>query len=294
MNKKIAVINELKKYDRMCYLNSIPIIASFGDKAYTEVSENIKYDAFITGYFKNSSSILEMREIIADAKLDNQNVLFFADPVFADNGNIYEGITDAHIENYKKLIELSDIMVPNLTEACILANQSYEEYRGKYCTINYDNSNKEKVNDLSRKIIESMFPLLEKIRVKKNQITIVSGIELYNSVVTILDVYDGDHGKRQTTCNFADKIEDRYGAGEIFNAMFFETSTNGFSLVDALSVSTSFINNSLRFSKDKNFDKRDGIVFEPILHDNIMVIKQKLDEKRKNAENKNVNNNKGV
>ena len=75
MNKKILLLNELKKYDRMCYLNSIPIIAAFGDRAYTEVSENIKYDGFLTGYFNDSSKILEVREMIGDAKLDNPRVL---------------------------------------------------------------------------------------------------------------------------------------------------------------------------------------------------------------------------
>lgn len=290
MNKKILVQNELKRYDRMCYLNSLPIIAAFGDRPYVEVSDNIKYDAFITGYFKDSSRILEIREVIGDAKLDNPRTLAMVDPIFADSGVKYEGITDAHIDNYKKLLEISDIMTPNLTEACILANESYEEYRDKYCTINYEGGNHEKTNELSKKIIESIFPLLEKLRIKKNQITIITGIELYNSVLTILDVYDGDHGKRQTTCNYSNKIEERYGAGEIFNAMFFETSTNGFTLVDALSVSTSFINNSLRFSKDKNFNKEDGIVFEPILHDNIIAIRQKLEENRKKLEQQRQNN----
>lgn len=290
MNKKILLLNELKKYDRMCYLNSIPIIAAFGDRAYTEVSENIKYDGFLTGYFNDSSKILEVREMIGDAKLDNPRVLAMVDPIFGDGGQLYNGVTDSHLENYRKLLEISDIMTPNLTEACILANESYDEYREKYCTIKYDNSSKDKTNELSKKIIESIFPLLEKIRLKKNQITIISGIELYNSVLTILDVYDGDHGKRQTTCNYSDKVEERYGAGEIFNAMFFETSTNGFTLVDALSVSTSFINNSLRFSKDKNFDKKDGIAYEPILYDNIVVIKQKLEENRKKMQEQNKNN----
>ena len=290
MNKKILLLNELKKYDRMCYLNSIPIIAAFGDRAYTEVSESIKYDGFLTGYFNDSSKILEVRELIGDAILDNPRVLAMVDSIFADGGQMYNGVTDSHVENYKKLLEISDIMTPNLTEACILANESFETYRDKYCNIKYDNSSKDKTNELSKTIIESIFPLLEKIRIKKNQITIISGIELYNSVLTILDVYDGDHGKRQTTCNYSDKVEERYGAGEIFNSMYFETSTNGFTLVDALSVSTSFINNSLRFSKDKNFDKKDGIVFEPILYDNIVVIKQKLEENRRKMQEQNKNN----
>ena len=132
----------------------------------------------------------------------------------------------------------------------------------------------------------------EKMRLKKNQITIITGIELYNAILTILDVYDGDHGKRQTTCNYSMKIEERAGVGEIFDAMFFETSTNGFSLVDALSASTSFINNSLRFSRDNKLDINEGIMFEPILHDNVEAMKQRLIELKKNNQN-NQNNNKG-
>ena len=120
-----------------------------------EVSPNIKYDAFITGFFNDSNDILNTREMIGDAKLDNPRVLALVDPIFADDGIKYEGVTEKHIDNYRKLLEISDIMTPNLTEACMLANVSYETYREKYCTINYENSNKEKTNDISKKIIES-------------------------------------------------------------------------------------------------------------------------------------------
>ena len=64
--------------------------------------------------------------------------------------------------------------------------------------------------------------------------------------------------------------------------MFFEASTNGFNLVDALSASTSFVNNALRYSRDKKIDEKVGIFFEPILHDNINVMRKKLSEKNNN------------
>ena len=284
MNKKVLLFNDLKRNDRYAYMNIIPIIAAFGDRPYINKTSNKKYDAIITGYIKNSDDILDIREFIVDEKLDG-SVLTMVDPTFADNGIKYEGITDKHIDNFKKLLEISDIMTPNLTEACMLTGEKYDEYREKYCTINYDGDNKDKTNELSKKIIESIFPLLEKMRIKKNQITIITGIELYNAILTILDVYDGDHGKRQTTCNYSMKIEERYGVGEIFDAMFFETSTNGFSLVDALSASTSFINNSLRFSRDNKLDFNEGIIFEPILHDNVQAMKQRLIELKKNNQN---------
>lgn len=282
MNKKISLINDLKMYNRMSYLDSVSIISAFGDRAYIDIVGDERYDAFISGYIKDSDRILEYREKIADRKLDNGHVLFLCDPVFASDGETYSDIKDSHIENYKKLMEISDIITPNFTEALMLTDMSYEDNVKKYNIINYENDNKEKVDSLSKKIIESLFPLLDKIRFKKNQITIITGIELYNAILTILDVYDGDHGKRQTTCNYSMKIEDRAGAGDIFDAMFFEVSTNGFNLVDALSASTSFVNNALRYSRDKKIDEKVGIFFEPILHDNINVMRKKLSEKNNN------------
>lgn len=281
MNRRVVLINDLKRYDRMANMNSASIVSAFGDRAYIEIDENEKYDAFISGYISESDKILEYREIISDAKLDNERVLYLCDPVFADGGKKYDFVSDKHITNYKKLMEISDIITPNLTEATFLTEMSYDDFYQKYKIIKYENDTKEKVDNLSRKIIESIFPLLDKIRFKKNQITIITGIELYNAILTILDVYDGDHGKRQTTCNYSEKIEPRAGVGEIFDAMFFETSTNGFTLIDSLSASTSFINNSLRYSRDKNIRNELGIFFEPILFDNVMVMRQKLNEKQK-------------
>lgn len=284
MNKKVLLLNELKRNDRDAYMNIIPIITAFGDRPYINKTNDKKYDAIITGYIYNSDDILDVREFITDAKLEG-GVLTMVDPVFADKGIKYDGITDKHIDNFKKLLEISDIMTPNLTEACMITGEKYDEYREKYCTINYESGNKDKTNELSKKVIESIFPLLEKMRIKKNQITIITGIELYNAILTILDVYDGDHGKRQTTCNYSMKIEERTGVGEVFDAMFFETSTNGFTLVDALSASTSFINNSLRFSRDNKFNLDEGLVFEPILYDNVVAMKQRLIDIKKNNQN---------
>lgn len=281
MNRRVVLINDLKRYDRMANMSSASIVSAFGDRAYIEIDENEKYDAFISGYISESDKILEYREIISDAKLDNERALYLCDPVFADGGKKYDFVSDKHITNYKKLMEISDIITPNLTEATFLTEMSYDDFYQKYKIIKYENDTKEKVDNLSRKIIESIFPLLDKIRFKKNQITIITGIELYNAILTILDVYDGDHGKRQTTCNYSEKIEPRAGVGEIFDAMFFETSTNGFTLIDSLSASTSFINNSLRYSRDKNIRNELGIFFEPILFDNVMVMRQKLNEKQK-------------
>lgn len=310
MNRNIAVLSDLNLYGKSLINTSIPIISMFGDKAsfnYDYIysndkkyeycrefssSENFKdvlniwnsnklvFDAILLGKINNYENINIVREYIADMKLENQKTLLIVDPSLSKDGKKYEYVTDNHINNYKKLMEIADIIIPNLSDACLLVNESYDDYMAKYCTITYDNSDKEKTSSLSKKIITTMLPILDKLRIKKNQISIVTGIELYNSIVTILDIYDGDNQKRQTTCNFAEKIEKRTGCGNLFDIMYLEACLNGFNMVDALSLSTSFVNNSLRFTRDKKYDDKEGVVFEPILYDNMIAIRNKQIENR--------------
>lgn len=319
MNKKVLLINDLSGYGK-CSINSqIPIISIFGDIAsccltsylsnntsfeekykvdlndnMTKVFDvwnrlNVKFDAALTGYVGNADNILNIREYLSDLKLDNDNMLIMVDPVFADNGKLYCEMTDQHITNFKKLIEIADIITPNITEACYLTGVDYEMLRIKCGLLNYENNEKEKLEHISKKVIEAIKEVLQKIIYKKNQTTIITGIELYNSVVTVMDVFEGDKGVRQTTCNFTKKLENRPGAGDLFDALFLETKIFGYRLVDCLNITSGFINNALRFTIDNKFPKEEGIVFEPILFNNMNVIMKNT--KRQGETNKEPNTN---
>lgn len=178
------------------------------------------------------SKILNIREYLADLKLDNDKMLILVDPVFADNGELYCEMTEQHISNFKKLMEVSDIITPNITEACMLTGVDYELLRIRCGLLRYEGNEKEKLEHISKKVIEAINEVLQKIIFKKNQVTIITGIELFNSVVTIMDVFDGDRGSRQTTCNFVNKLENIPGAGDLFDALFLETKIFGYNLID--------------------------------------------------------------
>ncbi len=314
MQKRVALINDFSGYGKCSITSQIPIVSAFGDVASccitsylsnhtgyknhykVDLNENLpkvldkwkenefKFDGILTGYIGNPSNIINIREYIADLKLENERMLVMVDPVCADNGKLYCEMTDEHIKNYKKLMEIADVITPNLTEACFLTGIDYEELRVRCGLLNFENSEKEKLEHISKKVIEAIKELLEKIIVKKNQISLITGIELYNGVVTVLDVYDGDKGVRQTTCNFVKKLENRSGTGDLFDVLFFEAALFGYNFVDCLNIASGFVNNALRFTIDKKFPKEEGIIYEPILVDNINVIRQatKKRETKKN------------
>lgn len=310
MLKKVALINDLSGYGK-CSINAqIPIISAFGDVASCCLTSylsnhtgyekkykidlnddlnnvldmwnqnNFKFDGIITGYIGNADSILNVREYIADQKIDNDKVLVLVDPVFADNGKMYCEMTEKHVENYKKLMEIATVITPNITEACMLTGVDYESIRVKFGLLKTEKKDEKDLEKLSKQVLEILKDVMKRIVVKRSQITIITGIELFNSVVTVLDVNDKDKNIIQTTCNYVDKLDSRPGSGDLFDALFMETSLFGYSLIDCLNIASNFVHNAIRFCNDKNIKKEEGIIYEPILIDNMIALRKATKEKK--------------
>lgn len=237
---------------------------------------NIKFNGILTGYIGDYNSILDVKEYVSNMKLDTERCIIMVDPVLGDHGKLYEAMTDNHVENMKKLVTVADAITPNLTEACLLTGIDYEDLRLKLGILNYegafpsDDENKkakakESIKNVSDSVINILKPLLEKIVYKRTQVTLITGIEIYNSIVTILDVYNGDTKTRQTTCNFVPKLENRPGTGDLFDALFLTLSLKGYNFIDCLKISTSFISKALKFTIDNKLPKNEGVCIEPLL-----------------------------
>ncbi|MCQ2609780.1 MAG: bifunctional hydroxymethylpyrimidine kinase/phosphomethylpyrimidine kinase, partial [Lachnospiraceae bacterium] len=243
-----------------------------------------RYDACICGYISNATSILDVKEYLENQKLENEKMLIMVDPVMGDSGKAYRHITDEHIDYMKSLITIADVITPNLTEACLLTGVDYEDLRLQLGVLSYDgrvdkekkkkkNRASENLKKVSDKVISDLRPILDKIIYKRMQVTIITGIEIYDCVVTVLDVYNGDEKKRQTTCNFMPKLDSRPGTGDLFDAMFLEMSFKGFNLIDCLKISTSFIQESLKFSTVNKIPSKEGPAIGPILVPNLEYIR---------------------
>lgn len=310
---RVCLINDISGHGRCSISMQLPVISAFGDMvsiaptsylsnhtAYEHVHKvdltkdlkevfkawddnDIKFNAFLTGYIGDADSILDVKEFLSNRKLDSEKSLIIVDPVLADHGKLYCSMTEKHIENMKKLITIADAITPNLTEACLLTGIDYEDLRLKLGILEYDGkvekgnkeseeAAKERIRKVSDQIINILRPLLEKIIFKRMQVTIITGIEIYNSIVTILDVYNGDNKTRQTTCNFVPKLENRPGTGDLFDALFLSLSLKGYNIIDVLKITTNFITNALRFTIDNKLPKNEGVCIEPILVQNINTI----------------------
>ena len=87
--------------------------------------EGVTFDAIYTGYLGTISQIDQIRELIRTFR--GADTLVFVDPVMADNGKLYTGFDMDYVKKNTELCADADIIVPNITEACLMTGMEYKE-----------------------------------------------------------------------------------------------------------------------------------------------------------------------
>lgn len=95
------------------------------------IKEGIKFDAIYTGYLGNIKQIAYVNDIMRTmGKTGCKNIV---DPAMADNGKLYSGFNMEFVEEMKSLCKTADIILPNITEACLLTNTAFRtQYDEEY------------------------------------------------------------------------------------------------------------------------------------------------------------------
>lgn len=87
--------------------------------------ENITFDAIYTGYLGSTKQIDYVKDILNT--MGTKDCKGIVDPAMADNGKLYPLFDQAYVEAMKVLCADADILLPNITEACYLADVEYKE-----------------------------------------------------------------------------------------------------------------------------------------------------------------------
>jgi len=85
----------------------------------------VGFDAFYSGFLGSMDQIRIVQEAVARFSPG----LVVIDPVMGDNGVIYKTYTAGMCEGMKALAGIADVLTPNLTEACRLADKPYDPSR---------------------------------------------------------------------------------------------------------------------------------------------------------------------
>ena len=80
------------------------------------------FDAMAIGFITGEKQGEFLAEICREER--EKGCIIFFDPIMADNGKLYYGISPEAVDSRRKLMGLSDYIVPNSTEALLLAGKN--------------------------------------------------------------------------------------------------------------------------------------------------------------------------
>ena len=209
--------------------------------------EKINFNVFYTGYLLNKEQINIVKEIFNKFNTNN-NSLKIIDPVMGDNGKLYTGFDLNFVQAMKSLCLNADIILPNLTEACLLTGYEYKE--------KYD---EEYISNLIKK--------LEEFNVK---IIILTGINFDENTTGIIVVEKGKtkyykHRKISKIC---------HGTGDVYSSIFIGSYLKGMNSFDAACAAADFVLECIEYTI-KDTSHWYGVKFEPLLVDFVIRLKNK-------------------
>ena len=212
-------------------------------------SLNLRVDAIYTGYLGSFRQLELVGELIGAFRKKNTVVLI--DPVMADNGVLYASFTPEFVKGMAALCAKADIIVPNLTEACLMLGEEYRE------------------SGYNRAYIENILKKLSALGPEK---VVLSGISYAPDK---LGSAAYDRGRGEFYEYFGDRIDGYYhGTGDVFASALLGAVMNGKTLPEAAKIAVDFTVGSIRRTHDAGTDVKYGVDFEHELPELIRAIQQ--------------------
>lgn len=198
--------------------------------------ENIKFDAFYTGYLGSITQIEYVKDIMNS--VGNADSVKIVDPAMADGGKLYPGFDNEFAKAMGNLCDAADIILPNITEACLITDTEYKEV--------YDDAY---IDELIKKLVAN-----------GEKTVIITGVS-FESATTGVIVYE--NGNKQYYKH--EKISNGcHGTGDIFASAFAGAFVKGKTAYEAAKIAADYVVNCI---KETAGDESHwyGAKFEPVL-----------------------------
>ncbi|MDE7389706.1 MAG: pyridoxamine kinase [Lachnospiraceae bacterium] len=270
MTKRVAVINDLSGFGKCSLTAAIAVLSAMGVQPcpmptavltnqsgfpiYHSVDFTDNMDSYLDAWQKNNAEFngIYSGYITNDKQIDyilrfintfrRKDTVVIVDPVMADNGVKYRAYNELMCLKMRDLAAKADFITPNLTEICILTDNSFDEV----ACLNGD--------ALLKKISEMAMSLVQ----ENNQIVIVTGVPDDNSMCNCIF-------SKETKAFVRNKLyKGSYsGTGDIFASVFCGGIINGMSAEKAVELAGCFLEKSLADTiviPDR--DRNHGVEFE--------------------------------
>ena len=233
----VAVLSNHTQFKSWSFFDLTDLLTSAVDK-WADYRHD--FDAIYTGYVgeKQGKPVLEMVK-----KLRTEKTIVVVDPAMADDGKLYPGFSDSHIQDMKALVGIADVIVANLTEACLLTGTPYPS----------DTPSESFITDLLKRLAQ-LGPkevLITGVGFPKNHV----GCRMYCAEKDSFFSYD--------TVSYKGRY---HGTGDVFASALVGALLNDIPITDAIRVAHDFTHAAIRETeKDKLDGMTYGVEFEKAL-----------------------------
>jgi len=269
--KRVAAIHDLSGFGRASLTVVMPILSTMGIQVcplptavlsthskfseyhFIDLTEHmpeiirhwkdlgLEFDAIYSGFLGSHRQIAIVKEFIEHFRRDRQLVV--VDPVLGDDGVLYGPLSVDMIDEMRSLIEVADVITPNLTEAALLLDRPYNP--------------KVTVNEMKDWIVT--------LAGKGPKIVIVTSVpEIEQGKKTSVIAYN-NNDKRfwKVMCEY---LPANYpGTGDAFASVVVGSILQGDSLPIALDRAVQFISLGVRATFGYSYDTKEGILLERVL-----------------------------
>ena len=208
------------------------------------VDEDVRFDGVYTGYLGSIEQIDMMKKVFDTFGRDG---IVFVDPVMADNGKLYPAFDMEYARRNTELCSHADIIVPNITEACIMTDMDYRE--------EYDES-----------YVKELLARLDKLGAR---ISVLTGVSLSEGKTGVMG-YDRKKDEFYTYQN--DKVGAMFhGTGDLFSSTVIGEIMKGLDWKDAMRIAADYTAHTIQVTMDDPKKPWYGVDFETTLPDLIAM-----------------------
>lgn len=273
--KKVAAINDLSGFGRCSMTVILPIIShmkvqccpvitsifsnhsgyddyffdDYTDKIATYTGKwkklGLEFEGIYTGFLGSVKQIDIVCRFIDEFRTQRTTVI--VDPVMGDNGKKYATYTDEMCLEMKRLVSKADLVTPNVTEACILTGELYQE------------------SGFTQAQLRAMAEQIADMGPSK---VVITGVRSGKSYVSNF-IYERADGGLASSKLIRSKIVGtaRCGTGDIFASILCADAVNGVDLEISVKKASAFIRKCIAKSIELGIPKTDGVCFEEVIHE---------------------------
>ena len=170
-----------------------------------------EFDAVLVGYLSDPEQAEAVAELISD--FDCPLIL---DPAMGDHGKLYKGITQEHTSVMRDLAAMADVVLPNVTEACLLTGIPYQEQTDGH-------------------ILRMM---LEKLCGRKTETVVITGVTPTENQIGFVGIHREEGMFSYQTDRSVNTL---HGTGDMFSAVFAGSYLQGRDPMESAQLAAEFV-----------------------------------------------------